>query len=80
MIDRHAHNCASFAIEGPSPAARSNQLIKINATTAPQSSAAIKPGRSSGRIPEKVLVIDRAIATAGFANEVEDVNQYAAVM
>src|SRR5438477_7662788 len=60
MIDRHAHNWASFAIGTPSPPARSNQLISINAATAPQSSAAMKPGRSVGRIPEKVLVIDRA--------------------
>jgi len=28
-----------------------------------------------GRIPEKLLVIDRAIATAGLANEVDAVNQ-----
>ena len=31
-------------------------------------------------MPENVLLKDRAIATAGFANEVEAVNQYAAVM
>ena len=35
----------------------------------------MKPGRSTGRMPEKVLVSDRAIATAGLANEVEAVNQ-----
>ena len=34
----------------------------------------------STEIPEKVFVIDRAIVTAGFANDVEAVNQYAAVM
>jgi len=59
---------------------RSSQLISVSATIAPQSSAAIKPGRSAGRIPEKVLLSERAIATAGFANDVDDVNQYAAVM
>jgi len=37
-------------------------------------------GASTGRIPEKVLVRERASVTAGFANEVEAVNQYAAVM
>lgn len=31
-------------------------------------------------MPENVSLSDRAIVTAGFAKEVEDVNQYAAVM
>ena len=35
----------------------------------------MKPGRSVGRMPENVLVIERAMATAGLANEVEAVNQ-----
>ena len=33
-----------------------------------------------GRIPANVLLNDLAIVTAGFANDVEEVNQYAAVM
>ena len=33
---------------------------------------------SMGRIPANVLLNDRASVTAGFANEVEAVNQYAA--
>jgi hypothetical protein len=33
-----------------------------------------------GRIPAKVFVADRASVTAGFAKDVEAVNQYAAVM
>jgi hypothetical protein len=40
----------------------------------------MNPGASEGRIPENVSVKDRASVTAGFANEVEAVNQYAAVM
>ena len=40
----------------------------------------MKAGTSSGRIPEKVLVSERARVTAGFANDVDAVNQYAAVM
>ena len=40
----------------------------------------MNPGASAGRIPEKVFVNDRANVTAGLANEVEEVNQYAAVM
>ena len=37
-------------------------------------------GASEGRIPANVLVKERANVTAGFANEVDDVNQYAPVM
>ena len=55
-------------------------IISINPINAPTSSLAMKPGRSTGRIPENVLVRERAIATAGLANDVEAVNQYAAVM
>jgi hypothetical protein len=39
----------------------------------------MKPGRSIGRMAEKVLVRERAVATAGFANEVKAVNQRARV-
>ena len=41
----------------------------------PAISATMKPGRSAGRIPAKVSVSDRAMATAGLAKEVEAVNQ-----
>ena len=37
-------------------------------------------GTSCGRIPAKVSVSERAIVTAGFANDVEGVNQYAPTM
>ena len=50
------------------------------AARAPTNCIAMKPGASAGRIPAKVLVNDRATVTAGLANEVEAVNQYAAVM
>lgn len=43
-------------------------------------SAMMKPGKSSGLMPEKVFVSERAIETAGLANDVDAVNQYAAVM
>lgn len=42
--------------------------------------AAMNPGTSVGRIPANVSLRHRAIVTAGFANEVDAVNQYAAVM
>src|SRR5262249_10411131 len=37
-------------------------------------------GASAGRIPENVSVTERASVTAGLANDVDAVNQYAAVM
>ena len=37
-------------------------------------------GTSAGRMPAKVSVAARASVTAGLANEVEAVNQYAAIM
>ena len=40
----------------------------------------MKTGTSMGRIPAKVSVKHLAIVTAGFAKDVEAVNQYAAMM
>src|ERR1700722_5192363 len=75
------HNLASALIETTSSTgARSNQLINAWAQTAPAIWATMKPGKSTGRMPENVSVSDRAIATAGLANDVDAVNQYAAVM
>jgi hypothetical protein len=37
-------------------------------------------GASTGLMPDKVLLAERARVTAGFANDVEAVNQYAAMM
>jgi hypothetical protein len=50
------------------------------AAPAPRSWTMMKPGASLGRMPANVSLAERARVTAGFANEVEDVNQYAAVM
>jgi hypothetical protein len=46
-----------------------------NAANAPANCAKTNPGASMGRIPENVLVSDRAMVMAGFANEVDAVNQ-----
>jgi hypothetical protein len=35
----------------------------------------MNPGTSAGRIPQKLSVSDLATVTAGFANDVDDVNQ-----
>lgn len=40
----------------------------------------MKAGASAGRMPAKVSLAARASLTAGFANEVDEVSQYAAVM
>ena len=40
----------------------------------------MNPGASDGRIPAIVSLAARARVTAGFANDVDAVNQYAAVM
>src|SRR5580704_13145568 len=50
------------------------------AAIAPASSATTNGGTSTGRTPANVSESDRAIVTAGFANDVDEVNQYAAVM
>jgi len=40
-----------------------------------EGAAAINPGASAGRIPAKVSLAARASVTAGFANDVDEVNQ-----
>jgi len=57
-----------------------SQLNSTAIQAAPTNGAKINPGASTGRIPAKVYVVARAKLTAGLAKEVEEVNQYAAVM
>jgi hypothetical protein len=40
----------------------------------------MNPGVSAGRMPANVSLAERASVTAGFANDVDAVNQYAEVM
>jgi len=49
-------------------------------TPAPISSATTNPGTLDGAIPEKLSLNIRPKAAAGFAKDVEEVNQYAAPM
>src|SRR5215472_16071815 len=58
----------------------SNHRNRNVAANAPENCAAMKPTASIGRIPENVFVSDRAIVTAGFAKDVDAVNQYAPAM
>src|SRR4029453_13166786 len=50
------------------------------AATPPIAWPARNPGTTTGRIPAKVSLAARASVTAGLANDVEEVNQYAPVM
>src|SRR5271165_2275066 len=63
--------------EGRAGTSQRNSRVAANA---PKSCATIKAGVSAGRMPAKVLVAERASVTAGFAKEVDAVNQYAAVI
>jgi len=59
---------------------RHNQRPSTTAANMPMNCAAINAMTPAGAIPAKVSDNERAIVTAGLANEVEAVNQYAAVM
>ena len=72
--------CGKITSLAPDGSAGINQRNSSVAAIAPPICARINPGASAGRIPEKVLLSARAIVTAGFANDVDAVNQYAAVM
>src|SRR5258707_13542260 len=77
VIDRHPHKIASGLRAGASFSGRSSHAMTSMPMTAPKSSAAMKPGRSTGRIPENVLGNERAIPTAGLAKYFEAGNRYA---
>src|SRR5437762_11061510 len=57
-----------------------SHLKSIVAANAPNSCETMNAGASDGRMPAKVFVAARASVTAGFANDVDAVNQYAAVI
>ena len=59
---------------------RHSQRPSATATNMPMNCAAINAMTPPGAIPAKVSDKERAIVTAGLANEVDAVNQYAAVM
>ena len=57
-----------------------SHLKRNVAASAPAICAIKKSGASAGRIPAKVFDKARATVTAGFAKDVEAVNQYADVI
>jgi len=64
----------------PSEIAGTSQWNSQVAAIAPIICATMNPVTSAGRMPAKVSLAARASVTAGFANDVDAVNQYAAVM
>src|SRR5277367_6248796 len=56
----------------------SRDLESSKPIKAPQSCATMKPITCAGAMPANVLLRARAIVIAGFANDVDAVNQYAA--
>src|SRR5262249_35681762 len=71
--------CTIVAASGPAPIGTSQRNTDV-AAPAPTICAAMNAGASAGRMPANVSLAERASVTAGLANEVEAVNQYAAVM
>jgi hypothetical protein len=65
-----------FDLSGPSAIAR----CKKKAALAPTNCAMMKAMTPLGAIPANVSEKPRAIVTAGLANEVDAVNQYAAMI
>ena len=63
----------------PVSSARANETANV-AAKAPASCATMKSGTSAGAIPANVSDKASGEVTAGFANDVDAVNQYAAVM
>src|SRR6185503_5748655 len=59
-------------------ALRSNTCSSHAPATPPTAWAAMKPGVSAGRMPANVSLSARPMLMAGFANDVDAVNQYAA--
>ena len=67
----------SAALSGSAGTSQRKSNVAANP---PRNCAATKPGTSAGRMPANVSLRQRARVTAGLAKEVEDVNQYAAVI
>src|SRR5439155_21835786 len=65
------------AVAGRFGASQRNKNVALNA---PATCATTNSGTSTGLMPVNVFVNERASVTAGFAKDVEEVNQYAAVM
>src|SRR5690349_14618667 len=73
VIDGHVRQDSSP--EAASAVRTTNTRSSTTPTRAPASCATMKPGASCGRMPANVSVSDRPTVMAGFANEVDAVNQ-----
>lgn len=72
--------CSTMTAEACSLRDGISHLKSSVAANAPASCAPTNPAKSVYRMPENVFVTERASVTAGLANEVEAVNQYAALI
>lgn len=68
-------SCGKRILSAVSGSEGISQRIRNVAEIAPHICAAMNNGTSTGRIPANVSETDLAIVTAGFANEVDEVNQ-----
>jgi hypothetical protein len=80
FVNDHHRSCSSGKADSASFGTGSIHANRAVAAIAPRNCTPINPVTSAGRIPENVLVMDRARVTAGLAKDVDAVNQYAAVM
>src|SRR5687767_6181920 len=83
LLGRKKHACCDSrridpAVDGSIPRQRASGRAMTRAAMVPTSCAATNPPMSTGRMPANVWVSARASVTAGFANDVLAVNQYAA--
>src|SRR5262245_1466547 len=78
--ERLASGCGTTTVAATSGSVGTSHRKSPVAAAAPSNCATMNAGASAGRIPANVSVADRASVTAGLANDVEAVNQYAAVM
>src|SRR6476646_7246434 len=69
-----SHSTTTRSARNPGTSHRNSSVAAI----APASCAATNHTTSAGRIPANVSLRLRAMVTAGFANDVDAVNQYAA--
>src|SRR5262249_51705533 len=74
------HSRAGHRTSGASRSGRSSHRTTATAKAPPMTCATMNPGTSTGRIPANESLTARASVTAGFANDVDAVNQYAALM
>ena len=78
-MDRR-HDLRAFRDTGATDVFPNSTRTSVNPTAMPTSCETMKADTSAGRMPANVSVYDLAVVRAGLANDVDEVNQYAAAM